>query len=127
MKELVIFTQEKRRLKGDLTTVFQCLQGSYKEDRGSPQGEKTRDNGYNLHQERFHLDIRKKFLTARTLTHQKNLPRDVVESQSLEVFKVHLDRVQGNLTQAPFPHESLDLMTFPGPSQLGLPYGSGIL
>lgn len=40
---------------------------------------------------------------------------------------MRLDRVQGNLTRALFSHESLDLMTFLGPFQLGLSYGSGIL
>ncbi|KFQ49940.1 hypothetical protein N334_14201, partial [Pelecanus crispus] len=44
-------------------------------------------NRYKLHQERFHLDIRKKFFTLRTIIHWNNLPRDVVEFPSLEVFE----------------------------------------
>ncbi|GAB0182117.1 hypothetical protein GRJ2_000677000 [Grus japonensis] len=72
-------------------TVFQYLKGNYKEDGGSlfmrSYMEKTRGNRYKLHWERFHLDIRKKFFTVRTIIHWNNLPRDVVESSSLEVFK----------------------------------------
>ena len=47
---------EKRRLRGGLITVFQYLKGGYKEDGGSlftrSHMEKTRGNGYKLHQER---------------------------------------------------------------------------
>lgn len=50
-----------------------------------------------------HLNIRKKFFTVRAIIHYSSLPRDVVESLSLQVFKVQLYRVRGNLTYAPFP------------------------
>ena len=39
----------------------------------------------------------RKFFTVRTINHWNNLPRDVVESPSLEVFKMRLDRVLDNL------------------------------
>ncbi|KAK4825923.1 hypothetical protein QYF61_003418 [Mycteria americana] len=72
-------------------TVSQYLQGGYKEDGGSlfmrSHMEKTRDNRYNMHWERFHIDIRKKLFTVRTILHCNNLPRDVVETPSPEVFK----------------------------------------
>jgi len=50
-----------------------------------------------LHWERFHLDMRKKLFTVRTIAHWNNLPRDVVESPSLEIFKMQLDGVLDNL------------------------------
>ncbi|KFV89112.1 hypothetical protein N327_03086, partial [Fulmarus glacialis] len=47
--------------------------------------------------ERFHLDIRKKFFTVRTINHWNNLSRDMAESPSLYVFKTQLERILGNL------------------------------
>ncbi|KFP98992.1 hypothetical protein N330_02906, partial [Leptosomus discolor] len=54
-------------------------------------------NGFKLKEDRFRLDIRKKFFTMRVVKHWNRLPREVVDVPSLEAFKVRVDGALSNI------------------------------
>ncbi|KFQ89893.1 hypothetical protein N337_03477, partial [Phoenicopterus ruber ruber] len=101
LRELGLFSLEKRRLWGDLIAAFQYLKGAYKKDGDKPFSrsccDRTKRNGFKLKEGRFRLDVREKFCTMRMEKHWHRLPREVVDAPSLETFKVRLDGALGSL------------------------------
>ena len=67
LRELGLFSLEKRRLRGDLIAAFQDLQGASKQEGRQllerADNSRTRENGLKLKEGRLRLDVRGKLLT----------------------------------------------------------------
>ena len=54
-------------------------------------GDRTRGNSQKVQHRKFYINVCKNFFTVMVTEHWKRLPREVVESLSLEIFKSCLD------------------------------------
>jgi len=71
LRELGLFSLEKRRLQADLLAAFQHMKRAYRKAGAGhftrACSDRTRGNGYKLKEGRFRLDTRKKFFTVRVV------------------------------------------------------------
>jgi len=99
LRELGLFSLEKRRLQQDLLVSFQYLKGTYRKDGDNVFSkaccDRTRSNGFKLREGRFRLDKRKKLFTMRVVRPWNRLPREAVDATFLD--KVKLNRALSNL------------------------------
>jgi len=84
LRELGLFSLEKRRLRGKLLAACQCLKGAYKKDGERlftrACSDRTRGSAFKLKKGRFRLDRRKKFFTMRVVKHWSKFPSEVVDA-----------------------------------------------
>lgn len=94
LSEVGLFSLEKRRIRSDLIYVFKCLKCGSQRDMANlfsaVYGDWTKGNSHNLQHRKFCTNTRGNFCTVRVMEHCNGLPRDIVDSSPLEIFKTHL-------------------------------------
>ena len=104
LANLDLFSLGKRRLRGDLTNVYKDLKGDGRQTDEARLfsvvcSDRTRSNNLKHEHRKFHTNVWKNFVMVRVMEHWNRLPRKVVETPSMEIFKAQLDTYLYNLLQ----------------------------
>ncbi len=96
LSNLGLFSLGKRRLGMVLINVYKYLKGGGRQMDEARLfsvvcSDRTRSNDLKLEHRKFHTNMWKNFFMVRVTEHWSRLPREVVESLSMEIFKTHLD------------------------------------
>ena len=96
LKELNLFTLSKRRLRGDLITLFKIFKGFTNMNPDNfltlDRSNFTRNNGFKIIGKRFKTNEAKHFFFNRVINIWNGLPSNVVDSGTIETFKIRLDK-----------------------------------
>lgn len=100
MRESELFGLESWRFRGDLSDVYKYFTGE-NEEQGARvfsvvPTDTTRGDGHKINNREFDLNIGEHCFTVSGRT-QELLPREAVDSPTMEVFKTQLNRVMGSL------------------------------
>ena len=94
LRALNLFSLEKRRLKGDMISIYKYCTGDptigIKLFRRR-EFNKTRGHSLQLEEKRFNLKLRRGFFTVRAARMWNSLPQAVVSAGSIDSFKKLLD------------------------------------
>ena len=96
LSELGLFSLEKRRPRGDLINVCKYHKCERQRDIANFFSavcrDWTRGNSLNLEHRKLLTNVQKNFFMVRVTEHWNRLPRWVLESSSLEIFKILMDQ-----------------------------------
>jgi len=96
LKRTGLISLEKRRVRGDLIEVFKIIKGfdkidSYSFFEFSSVG-MTRGHSYKLVKKRSYGNLRKNFFSQRVINIWNGLPQEVVDADTVNLFKNRLDK-----------------------------------
>ena len=96
LKKLDLFSLKYRRLRGDLIEVFKFIKGmhaGYLQDMFEiSKVHRGRGHQHKLVMKQSRTRLRQSFFARRVVGHWNGLPRDIVAADTLEAFKMRLDK-----------------------------------